>query len=118
MFDPLTLVVTQAAGTLPKVHPVVRPILLTVWPTRELARSLLIVNDGLVVLIVSEPVRLPRAVGRPVRPSVCETLVRYLPREESLKRQRRVAGQAPPVKYTGSANSVPIWVLAWKRSCW
>src|SRR5262245_6681397 len=113
-----TLVVTHVPTTLPKVHPVLRPILFTVWPTRELARSLLMVNDGLAVLMVREPMRLPRDVVRTMRPSVWDTPARYLPREESLKRQRRVAGQAPPVKYTGSAASVPIWVLAWKRSCW
>ena len=52
-----------------------------------------------------------------MRPSVCDTPEAYLPREASLKRQRRFAGQAPPVKYVGSAASVPISVLLWNRSC-
>ena len=70
---PLTFVVTQVASTLPKVHPVVRPILFTVCPTSEFARSLLTVNDGFVVLIVSEPESALREVVRTIRPSVCVT---------------------------------------------
>ena len=64
------VVVTQVAMTFPKVHPVVRPTLLTVWPTSELARSLLTVKGWKIRLVPpgsSAPIARTPPVTRGIR---------------------------------------------------
>ena len=94
---------TQVAVTFPRVQPVVRPTLCTVCPT--------VAPPSAVILklpeMVSEPLFAP--VVRAIEPSVEVVPLAYLARAESLRRQRRPAGQPPPVVYAGSATSVAIW---------
>ena len=68
----------------------VRPTLLTVWPTVATPSPVI---DHCPVMVSERP-------GRAVcasRPMVKAMPLAYEAREESLRRQRRPAGQAPPV---------------------
>src|SRR5919106_1583169 len=100
MLLPDTAMFAQVRVTGPVVVPVVRPTLLTVWPT-DAAPSLEML---LVPVIVSEP----RPVFAIPPPSDAVPLV-YTARDASLQRHFLPLGQTPPPrKYAGSSTSVPI----------
>src|SRR5215207_5372421 len=104
MLLPLTLVLTPTLVICPWVQPVVRPILLTTSPTTPPLRSSpVIVKDP--VISSAARFRLGSAVLA-IRRCAPRMPDWYLARAASLRRQRRLAGQVPPVVYPGSVISI------------
>src|SRR6266545_4696993 len=111
MFEPETPVSTQVRVTVPCVHPVVRPTLLSDWPTAE-GLSPTIENWP---AITSDPLFTPVVWAMP--PRVNETPLSPSLKFTSLNRHLRPRGQ--PLawrKNDGSAISVPMcWAGTWSR---
>src|SRR5881409_772335 len=113
MFVPDTPVFTHVALTVPWVHPVVRPTLLTTSPTTAVPSPV----TAKVPLMVSDPSFGPLVWAMP--PSVKLTPVAYAARAASLKRHRRPLGQPFRLrKYCGSSTSVPMKLFAWLATDW